>query len=78
MVTHGNLRYITHEIIQPVVQPSQHGDGFIHITQSDAHCRVRIVSEYRQVATQQHPNIFKRPCYILRKPLFGLEITIKI
>ena len=78
MVTHGNLGDITHEVVQPVVQTSQHSDRFIHITQPDADRRVGIIPKYRQVATQQHPNIFKRPCYILCKPLFGLEIIIKI
>lgn len=78
MIAHGYLWYITHQVVQPVVQTGKHSDWLIHVTQSDAHCWVRIVAKYRQVAAQQHADIFKRPCHILCKLLFGLQINQKI
>ena len=35
MVAHQNFGHLTHQVIEPIIQPSKNVDGLFHVVQSD-------------------------------------------
>lgn len=61
VIAHDHLRYVAHEIVQPIVDASQNVYWLCHVPEFQRDARMSLTTENRHVRANQHLYVLKSP-----------------